>query len=481
MAAEKNLVRLLSVNFVRLAREVLVALAKTGFDLDQTVSQLRDSIWGNDLTAEQMRTLLFGPKGWDDLQMAVLTARYLELPADRLPGTRGDLTVLCRWLMSRDGNETLIDTCVRGWADRDTPLDALTGFVDELWAAQRTDPEFFAAVVRGQHALALEMIAERRMSPVLDDDGAIRILTRMALIWGAFDCQATAARARRTMTRPMGWLINGAAVRMRASTLVSVFRPIDHALRQFIDAYRTSEDGGGAQTKPKSRLSAVQDIRARAADQAGHLDATDGPFALDTVVREARVRSTHNANPFLEQVRQDKTDCAFANQQMSQFWYADLLPLHIVGLAAMRLAQMEQQLEALLRGAIARAREADAQPQVSVPDFHDFTLRPSWKGRSRALADALRSAVLQDADHYSVRKSRARASGAGETSEHPGHDDQFIDAVSLFLAKTGRSGPVDDTPAWIMRRRVFEHLDVEVGTRFVAVPETLGSGCIDPQ
>jgi hypothetical protein len=481
MAAEKNLVRLLSVNFVRLAREVLVVLSKTGFDLDQTVSRLRDSIWGDDLTPEQMRTLLFGPKGWDDLQMAVLTAHYLELPADRLPGTREDLTVLCRWLMSRDGDETLIDTCVRGWAGRDTPLDALTGFVDELWAARRTGPGFFAAVVRGQHALALAMIAERRVSPVLDDDGAIRILTRMALIWAAFDCQATAARARRTMTNPMGWLVNGAAVRMRASTLVSVFRPIDRALRQFVGAYRTSEDETGTQTRPKSRLSAVQDIRVKAADPASHLDATQGPFALDTVLREVGVRSISNADPFLEQVRQDRTDGAFGDKQMSQFWYAGLLPLQIVGLAAMRLAQMEQQLETLLRDAVVRARQADARPQVSVPDFHDYTLPPGWKGRSRVLVDALRGAVLQDPDRHSVRKSRTRAAGAGEMSEYVGHDDQFIDAVSFFLTKTGRSGPVDDTPAWIMRRRVFEHLDVGVGKRFVAVPETLGSGCEDPQ
>jgi len=85
--------------------------------------------------------------------------------------------------MAREGDETSIDTCVRGWAGRDTPLDALTGLVDELWAARRTDPGFFAAVVRGQHAVALAMIAGRRVSLVLDDDGSIRILTRMALIW----------------------------------------------------------------------------------------------------------------------------------------------------------------------------------------------------------------------------------------------------------------------------------------------------------
>lgn len=112
--------------------------------------------------------------------------------------------------------------------------------------------------------------------------------------------------------------------------------------------------------------------------------------------------------------------------------------------------------------------------------FHDLTLRPGWKGRSRALADALRGAVLQDTDRYSVRKSRARASGAGETSEHAGHDDQFIDAVSLFLAQTGKPALAVDRPSWIMRRRVFEELDVAVGKRFATVLETLGSSCADP-
>ncbi len=469
MAAEKNLVRFLSVNFVRLAREVLVVLAKTGFDLDQTITQLRNAIWGDDLTPEQMRALLFGPKGWDDLQMAVLTARYLDLPADRLPGTREDLTVLCRWMMARDGDETLIDTCVRGWADRDTPLDALTGFVDELWATRRADPGFFAAVVRGQHALALQMIAERRLSILLDDEGAIRILTRMALIWAAFDCQTTAARARRTMTKPLGWLINGGAVRMRASTLVSVFRPIDRAQRQFVDAYRTSEDKTLAQTRPKSRLSAVQDIRAKAADQASHLDATDGPFALDTVVRQARVRSIHNANPFLEQVRQGKTDGAFGHRQISQSWYADLLPLQIVGLAAMRLVQMEQQLETLLRDAVAYARAAGTEPHVIVPEFPARTLTPGWKGRSRSLVDALRCAILRDSDRHSVRKSRARVAYGGEMLIGAASDDQFIDAVQRFFTQAGRPICATGSVSRAEIRRTLDDLDLAVGQRFIAV------------
>jgi hypothetical protein len=194
----------------------------------------------------------------------------------------------------RDGDEELIDTCVRGWAGGDTPLTTLNGFIDEMWDAQRADPEFFAAVVRGQHAIALEMIAERRLSSEFDDDGAISILTRMALIWAAFDCQATTARARRSMTRPMGWLINGAAVRMRASTLVAVFRPVGDALRKFVDGYTTSEDADGTRAKPRSRLLAVMDIRAKAKTHASDLDAAKGAFVLDTVLGEVAARSTQS-------------------------------------------------------------------------------------------------------------------------------------------------------------------------------------------
>ncbi|MES3046701.1 hypothetical protein [Sphingomonas faeni] len=469
MAVEKNLARFLSVNFVRLVREVLVAFPRSGFDLDQTVKRLRDAIWGDDLTAEEKRALLFGTKAWDNLPMAVLAARYLTLPTDRIPGTREDLFALCRWLMSRGGDDTLIDTCVRGWARTATPFDALKGFIDELWDVQYEDPAFFAAVVRGQHQMALEMIVERRLSPALDDDLAISILTRMALIWAAFDCQATTARARRSMTKPLGWLINGDAVRMRADTLIAVFRPVDAALRKFLDGYTAQEDATVTRAKPRSRLLAVMDIRARAKDHASHLDATQGAFALDAVLKEVVARSTQSDDPFLEQVGKGKTDRAFGKRQMSQFWYG-LLPIHIVGLAAMRLAQMEQQLQTLLHDAVAQARRAGIKPQVMVPDFHDIPLRPGWKRRSRSLTDALRGAVLHDADRHATRKARARAAGSDEMWKGAANDDQFIDAVQLFLDQTGRYGPVTGRATWADKRRAFDDLDVAIGRRFDATP-----------
>lgn len=470
MAVEKNLARFLSVNFVRLTREVLAAFPRSGFDFDQTVTRLRDAIWGDNLTAEEKRALLFNKKAWDDLPMAVLAARYLTLPTDRIPGTREDLFALCRWLMSRGGDDTLIDTCVRGWAGRETPPNALNRFIDELWDVQYEDPAFFAAVVRGQHQMALEMIVERRLSPALDDDLAISILTRMALIWAAFDCQTTTARARRSMTKPLGWLINGAAVRMRADTLVAVFRPVDAALRKFLDGYTVQEDATGTRAKPRSRLLAVMDIRARAKDHASHFDATQGAFALDAVLKEVAVRSTQSDDPFLEQVGKEKTDRAFGKQQMSQFWYAGLLPIQIVGLVAMRLAQMEQQLQTLLHDAVAQARRAGTKPQVLVPDFHDIPLRPGWKRRSRSLTDALRGAVLHDADRHATRKARARAAGSDEMWEGAANDDQFIDAVQLFLAQAGRFEHVTGKATFVAKRLAFDDLDLAIGKRLGAAP-----------
>ncbi len=152
---------------------------------------------------------------------------------------------------------------------------------------------------------------------------------------------------------------------------------------------------------------------------------------------------------------------------MSQVWYSGLLPIQIVGLVAMRLVQMEQQLQGLLHDAVKQARMAGIKPKASVPDFHDVPLLLGWKGRSRALVDALRGAVLLDADRHSARKSRARAAVTDEMLEGAANDDQFIDAVQLFLAQTCRSGLVADRPSWEIRRSTFEDLDVAVGKRFL--------------
>lgn len=464
MAAEKNLARSLSVNFVRLTREVLAELPRSGFDLHRTVGRLRDGIWGDDLTHEEKRLRLFGPEGWDGLPMAVLAARHLWLPADRIPQTHQELADPCRWLLSRDGSELLVETFVRGWAGGETPFTALNGFVTQLWRLRESDRAFFDALVCGQHAIALEMIAMRRLSPTLDDDHALHLLFRMSMIWAAFDCQATTTRVRRSMTQPMGWLIRGIAARMTASTLATVFRPMEKALRKFLSGYRFA--GQEARETVRSRLSAVADIRGRATGEADRLAAEAGGFALDIVVGQVAARSKKPSDPFLQQVAKPQTDKAYGERQISQFWFAGLLPLQVVGLVAMRMAQLEQQFPSQLHDEIHRARARNAQPMLVVPDFHDKPLSNGWKGRSRAIADALRSAVLRDADHHSVRTSRSSPTSPGNMMDGAAHDDRFILPVEQFLAQTPRYGSATQNETWKKRRRALDALDVAAGIRF---------------
>lgn len=463
----KNLARQLSVNFARLTREILVALPRSRFDLDRTIARLRHQIWGDDLTFDQKQDLLFGDRGWDDLPMAVLAARHFSLPPDRLPCSREALAALCRRLLSRADDDALVDTFVRGWADEQTPLLALETFIDRLWAARGTDPVFFAAIVRGRHAAALDMIASRQLSRMLDDERAIQLLTRMSLVWAAFDCQATTARARRSMTRPMGWLVIGAAARMRVSTLICVFRPIGAVLQKVLGAYR-NEKALAVSRKPRIRHAGVTDIRARGQAVADHLEAAGGAYAMDAVVDEVIGRHRRSA-PFIEQVRAEQTDRAFGERQMSQVWYADLSPVQIVGLVAMRLAQLEQQLSPLIHAAVTQARHDRTSPRLFLPDFDGESLQAGWKGRSRAIGDALRGGVLRDPDHQSVRTARLQI-GSDDAMEGAAHDDRFIDAVEAFFARTGRYGPVVNRLTWFERRGALEDLDVAVEQRFALPP-----------
>lgn len=464
MASEKNLARYLSVNFVRLTREVLVELPRSGFDLHRTVARLRDSIWGDDLTHDEKRLRLFGPEEWDELPMAVLAARQLWLPVDKIPQTRQQLADLCRWLLSRDGSEVLVETFVRGWAGAETPFMALDSFVTQLWSVQESDRAFFDTLVRGQHAIALEMITMRRLSPALNDDQALHLLTRMTMVWAAFDCQATAARVRRSMRQPLGWLVRGSAARMTASTLATVFRPVTKALQKFLDGYRY--DGQGAKKSPRSRISAVADIRDRATAKADRLGAEKGDAVLDVVVGQVAARSTEPSALFQQQVAKPQTDRAYGERQISQFWFANLLPLQILGLVAMRMAQLEQQLHAQLHDEVQRARAGNTKAVLLVPEFHDLPLRSGWRGRSRTIVDALRSAILQDPDHHSVRKSRAGTACSEDIMDGAAHDDRFILPVENFLAQTPRYVHVTEAEEWRKRRKTLEALDLAIGHRF---------------
>lgn len=347
MASSKNLTRLLSVNVVRLAAAVLKEFPKSGFDLDRIVAGLRNQIWAADLSDDGKRALLFGDQAWDQLPMAVLEARHLHLPDTRIPEHEKGLSNLCDWLMSRDADDdgSLRAVFVAGWAAKERPEAAFSTFVGQLWAIRETDIAFFNAVVSGHHGLALEIIAERRLSARLDEALAVRLLTQMALIWAAFDCQCTTARVRRSMTRPFGWLVTGEAAQIRAATLVSLFRPLAVSLSKIRTSYRHADQ---PETRKASiRMDAVMDIRAKAKSSADEIECARGPHAHAGLMAEIARRDAQPKQPFLQQIQQSHTDAGFGVRQMSQVWYADLLPIQAVGLPVLRLVQMEQMLETL--------------------------------------------------------------------------------------------------------------------------------------
>ncbi|WP_156026097.1 hypothetical protein [Sphingomonas phyllosphaerae] len=464
MKADKNLARYLSVNVVRLAKEVLADFPRSAADLDRLISRLHAEARGDHLTQAEKRALLFGQASLDDLPLAVLDARYLPLTDERVPQSADELAALCRWLISRSGGDTaLCDTLVRGWAGGATPHDAFGEFVDRMWATRQHHRDFFEAVVTGRHHKALTAITNGEVVS-LGDERAIWLLTRMALIWAGFDCQATTARVRRSMTRPLGWLIRGEGQRIKAATLLAVLRPIGTLTGKLLAAYKTTWDERST-PEFRSRQTDVIDIRKRAGAIAGDLERREGKFALDDIVCAVRERWGSTADALARQAQQSQTDATLGRQQACQLWYAGLSPLEAVGLVAMRLAQMEQHLEDQIRGAIEDGRRRQCAPFLSMPDFYADDLHDGWKGRTRAIVDALRSAILKDPDLHTRRRSRVQRTGISEMLEGAANDDPFIVAVTEFLAHTKRYGRVWENDSWRERRAVFDTLDLAINKR----------------
>lgn len=463
MKADKNLARYLSVNVVRLAKEVLADFPRSAADLDRLISRLHAEARGDHLTQAEKRALLFSEASLDDLPLAVLDARYLPLSDERVPQSADELAALCRWLMSRSGDTALCDTLVRGWAAGATPHDALKEFVDRVWAMRQHHPVFFEALVTGRHHKALIAISDGAVAG-LGDERAIWLLTRMALIWAGFDCQATTARVRRSMTRPLGWLIRGEGQRIKAATLLAVLRPVSALTGKFLAAYKTAPDERST-SGFKSRQTDVIDIRRRAGAFASELERREGKFALDDIVYAVRERWGSTADALVRQAQQNQTEATLGRQQACQLWYAGLSPLEAVGLVAMRVAHMEQLLEDRIRQVIEDGRRRQCTPVLFMPDFHPDDLRDGWKGRTRVIVDALRSAILKDPDLHTRRRSRAQRTGMCEMLEGAANDDAYIKAVTKFLAHTGRYGRVWDNDSWRERRVVFDTLDLAINKR----------------
>ncbi|MFN3727369.1 MAG: hypothetical protein ACK4SZ_13830 [Allosphingosinicella sp.] len=404
------------------------------------------------------RLYVFG--SWDDLKMAVMDARRLPLPQQKLPKSEADLHILCQNLLDRTGAQTLRHRFVEGWSGDDFPAAALKAFSEKLWSTARNDPEFFAAAVRGNHGSALAYLVEERVPMGLSAEQALCLIYKMALIWCAHDVQATVARARRSMVRPFGWLMQGSAERMKATTVFAVWRPVYQWLSIHFDRYRTNEETrkGKPEGKP-TRHDDVKTIRAAVAPVLSRSELLRSKRSeRDALAAELRDFISTEEDEFWDELR---NPTRFDGKQMSQKWYSDLTPVQMAAVAVIRLIHVEETLEERLTSAFARAVRARARPEVHLRPYQEHDLPRGWKARAKLLIDDLRRSLLDDVDHHTRRPDDER----GE-AEAPAHDEPFIDAALKFLDAAMKEPMPNDPDNLTGRRLTLSLINVAAAARF---------------
>ncbi|WP_171128666.1 hypothetical protein [Sphingomonas sp. ID1715] len=457
----KNLARYLARNFRRISKEFNARRPSTLEGLLRLVAHLRDDIRGYDLDRDERASRLFAFGSWDDLSMFVLQGRFLPLPEERLPRSEAELLALCQNLLDRTGDQTLRNRFVRGWSGEDFPEPALEAFSKKLWATARNDPKFFATVVRGYHGSALAYLVEERVPMGLRADQALGLIYKMALIWGSHDVQATTALARLSMTRPFGWLIQGSAQRMMASTVFTVWRPVHQWLSIHLDRYRTNEETwrGKPEGKP-TRHDDVKTIRAAAApllfrSELGRSKRSE----RDVLAGDLREFISTEGGEFWDELRESTG--RFDNRQMSQEWYSDLTPVQMVAVAAIRLIHLEAVLGERLATTFERALRGQVRPELDLPVYQQDDLPRGWKERAKLLIDDLRRAILDDVDHQSRRPD-----GEKGESDAPAHDETFIEAALEFLDAAMQEVMPNDPDSLAGRRQTLALINVAAAARF---------------
>lgn len=458
---DKNLARNIRVAFAKLSAEVAKARPRSLAAALALQDLLRDKIWGNDLTPDerQERLFTFNPKDsrpWDKLEMAVLDSRCLPLPESKLPNTQDELVELCTNLLDRTGDFHMLAHFVEGWGD-ELPAGALKMFCDQLWHTKVNDYDFYRAVVMGMHGAAVAYLG-KQIPRGHTAESAIRLIYRMALIWCAHDVQATAARARRSMTKPLGWLLAGTGRRMRAGTVLAICRPVYKILTEHTGRYRTNEEirGGKKEARP-SRHEDVKTIKAKVepslADRPARVVSTRRE--RDGLLMAIRRFIETQDNLFWNELRKEKTSPEIANLQISQLWYSGLTPLQMIAVSVVRLIQME----AILESRIASMHNYPVGGVTISPPvlhFRKEELPVNWRKRALLLIDDLRRVILDDPDHETRR----------DEDDLPGHiNDDFLDAALKFFEEVASEPLPNDPSALKGARRTLATLNVCAAVR----------------
>lgn len=461
MKAPKNLARYLARNFRRVSKEFNEKRPSTLAGILSLRMYLFNKIWGNDLNDDRCAALLYSFGPWDDLKISVMDGRYLPLPEENLPDSEAGLHELCQSLLGRTGDQTLRNRFIQGWSGKDLPGPALTAFTSRLWTTARNDPDYFDAVVRGNHGSAFAYLIEKRVPRGITADDALNMIYKMALIFSAHDVQATAGRVRRSMTRPLDWLMQGSAKRMMASTVFAVWRPAYEWLTLHLGSYRTNEETrhGKGEGKP-SRHDDVQTIREATAPLLKRSElARSKRSERDALVGELHEFVSTEEDDFWSELR--RSTGKFDNKQMSQVFYSDLTPLEVIAVAVINHIYVEATLKQQLKSSFNRALQAKARSELQIPIYREGDLPYGWRARAKLLIDDLRGSILKDVDHQSRRPEGER----GESGA-PAHDDTFIDGALEFLDETIKEVMLNHSANAAGRRLTWALITVMAAARF---------------
>ncbi len=449
----KNLARTLSWRFRWLTSQVVAAKSQSVEEALALLGKLFNDIRGLNKTTEQLQAELYSFGPWDDCLPAVLDACWLPLPTGLVPNSKEALVELCEKLLDRTNDSTLRDIFLEGWRSKNDNRPGgriFDEFCQDLWKTSRTDPVFFNAVVRGMHGTALDYQARKEASRHLTRVRAVRLISRMALVWAAHDVQATVAAARLSKTRPLAGLIAGWAQNMKADTVFAVVRPIFTIAKLNFPKYRTNQEI--RQGKPEGKLSKHDDVatireslpennRAAFADFVG-FGGNRGLFS-----RRRRDRFMQDLPQALEKQNPEfwaelkEPTGRFAGMTMSQVWYRGLLPAEMSALAALRLVYWEERLQTHLFG----VKNKYWQPGTYLPQD------VGSKTRVADLVHNLHRVILHNAGPLN-----------GEAVS--GHDHSHISNAEKFIADALSTPlPTDGEP--VGRMRTLHDLDVCVATR----------------
>lgn len=424
----KNLAREIPRNFHRLSREVIERKPKDIDEIGEVVKALSDEIGGYDLSPQERQEKLFAFSPWEEMQRGVLDFRCMPLPNNLEPTSKQELLNLCWKLLDRTEGY-LAHRFIEGWSGVSVGRaeDEVSKFCDELWQTQKSDPEFFTAVVTGHHGTAIQYL-RNRLPLGLRAETAIDLVYRMALIWSAHDTQATAARAALSIRGDFGWLHSGKqgeGERMTASTPIAVWKPVVEMLTRNLENYLTNEER--REGKPEATPTRHDDVNTIKEVALARID----PSMLrefprkdrDDLIRTVRHVIQESDHLFFKETRNKKTSGSVANLQMSQVWYDGLTPLQVAALPIIALVQTENTLKNRLLEMYSSPNDAE----VVDLKFKSGELGRNWKFRARQLHDEIRRTIIGDVDLGSQNSERKTMDGGIS------HDDTFISPTVAFM------------------------------------------------